>query len=283
MELEELEERSPPHEDPPGPTWKALPTEIKLYILRKRLLISKPITFKTHPSHSRRCLLPLMLTDKETKDLSRQIYYGENTFILSNDPRNYMRYDKFLRTPHPAHRPWVCKLELRIHDRDDRSHQFSCVESGTDPMHDLAWPLQLKPSFLLYNLFEPRDEAVREVKNRGYCCEVHGQGDIKWTCGRTVHSAEWQNHFDDVRDLKIVMIGTPCFTGQNGMLPGNQTPEQVVSRLSSQIRISMGTRKLELVMEEGDGWHFNKYCKGLCTGILQSLVKGLVEIRTAKD
>lgn len=226
---------------------------------------------------------PLMLTDKETKDLSREIYYGENTFTLSNDPRNYMKYEKFLRTPHPAHRPWVRKLELFIHDRHDRSHQFSCAKSEADPMHDLAWPIQLKPSFLLYNLFEPRDEVLREKKNRGYRCEEHGQGDLQWTCGRTKYSAEWQNQLDDVRELKIVMIGTPCFTCENSMLPGGQTPEQVVNRLSSQIRISMGTRKLKLVMEEGDGWHYNKYCKVLCTGILQSLVKGLVEIRTAKD
>jgi hypothetical protein len=57
-----------------------LPTELKVIILRERLLISSTITELAHASHSSRVLLGLIRVNKELQALASEIYYGENAF-----------------------------------------------------------------------------------------------------------------------------------------------------------------------------------------------------------
>jgi hypothetical protein len=62
-----------------------LPTKLKVKILRKRLLVSSPISDKSNRSHSSRALLGLILANKELKGLAHEIYYGENRFEIGWD------------------------------------------------------------------------------------------------------------------------------------------------------------------------------------------------------
>jgi hypothetical protein len=90
-----------------------LPTELKLHVLRQRLVLDRPITATSHASHSARCLLPLALTCKDFKYLAYEIYYKENTFVASRALSRTL--SKFLWSyPNPAIGAWIRKLEVHI-------------------------------------------------------------------------------------------------------------------------------------------------------------------------
>tara|TARA_R110002003_G_scaffold143_14_gene13288 strand:+ start:7938 stop:8642 length:705 start_codon:yes stop_codon:yes gene_type:complete len=90
-----------------------LPTELKLHVLRQRLVLNRPITATTHASHSARCLLPLALTCKDFKDLAYEIYYKENTFVASRAVSRTLKQCLW-SYPNPAIGAWIRKLEVHI-------------------------------------------------------------------------------------------------------------------------------------------------------------------------
>ena len=96
-----------------------LPVELKLEILRYRLLIPKPLTAMSHHSHSRRLLLPLALTNKDLNNLACVVYYGENHFVVTRK-RNYLHGASSLpfSYPNPAIGMWVRSLEVHFKVQD---------------------------------------------------------------------------------------------------------------------------------------------------------------------
>jgi hypothetical protein len=96
--------------DEPSPPSRLLllPTELKLQILRHRLLLVNSVTNLTHGSHSERSLLPLVLVSKELHNLAFVVYHGENIFALNRPVRGGWSY------PNPAVGAWLRKVEVRI-------------------------------------------------------------------------------------------------------------------------------------------------------------------------
>jgi hypothetical protein len=71
----------PPQRCKVGTNWHSLPTELELRILQYRLIIANPLSNLTHPSHSKRALLPLLLTWKSIYPVAMGIYYNKGVQI----------------------------------------------------------------------------------------------------------------------------------------------------------------------------------------------------------
>jgi hypothetical protein len=94
--------------DPDMFDFTLLPTELKLNVLRRRLILPIGFTARKHASHSRRALIPLVLTSKAMRQLALEVYYGENTFIVTHN-QSWFGY------PKPAIGTWLRTLTVAIH------------------------------------------------------------------------------------------------------------------------------------------------------------------------
>ncbi|KAH7082442.1 hypothetical protein FB567DRAFT_421322, partial [Paraphoma chrysanthemicola] len=144
-----------------------VPIELKTHILRQRLVLPIPITTRSHPSHSRRTLLPLALTCKQLRTLAHQVYYEENTFVASSDLINW-------RYPNPAFGAQVRKLQIRILVEGDQS----VVEENKN------FPLW-------------RQRPWNEWR---YLLGMNFYGQPSHDC------ISWQQHFTRLNSLKIIVV-----------------------------------------------------------------------------
>lgn len=223
---------------------------------------------------------PLMLANKDTGRLAREVYYGDNRFILDNNPINYVQNWQNFRTPHPAQKPWIRNLELHMYAWGMEPDED--VQSDEVQKYELSWPRELRQHSLLHHLFEPLSGGMRKEDKRGYMCHAYST-DTKRPIVKSMMSASWQNGFTGVRDLKIVLIGSPCFTNIHGFPYGRRKPEGAVGRLSSRVRIPMSARRVEVVLKKGEKWTSRTCCSELCPEIFKSLVESLVHIRTGAE
>ena len=97
-----------------------LPEELKLHILRERLVLPRPISAISHASNSIRLLHPLALANKALNNLTITVYYGENTFFIQHCSTKWrpsmqrIGTEKMFCYPNTAIGIWVCKIEVRI-------------------------------------------------------------------------------------------------------------------------------------------------------------------------
>ncbi|KAF2875716.1 hypothetical protein BDV95DRAFT_615702 [Massariosphaeria phaeospora] len=173
--------------------WTALPTELKLSILRLRLVLAKPITSTTHLSHAKRALLPLALVDRETHALATETYYTLNTFVVAGSKR-----ERMVAYPNPAIGHLVRRLEVRLYvepigsmTRADEKTADSIVAGDDD------WRFLLRP--------RGADEEVGGIGGRGRL--------KRWSRG----SSRWQDAFPKLRALRVVLdVQLELFRGDRG-------------------------------------------------------------------
>jgi hypothetical protein len=82
-------------------------------ILRYRLVLQPIVlTERNHAVHSRRVLLPLLLTNKAIKSMALEVYYSENTFSIVNC--SHMGSSMSWKYPNPAIGTWLRKLIVTL-------------------------------------------------------------------------------------------------------------------------------------------------------------------------
>jgi hypothetical protein len=221
-----------------------LPTELKVAILRYRLLLCLPITTMSHPSHSAPVLLALVLTNKEIKSMALEIYYGENRVQIERR-QNYSNPSAGLTWAytHPAVSMWVRKLEVRLTIyKDVGAIRGSVGNYGRhwDRAKRNDWPfLVIEPDF-------------------------HGIP----TC------AAWQQYFPNLTHMKISVKFHTGF-GPSTCLGSELAP--IVRDLNGS-RVEVKTREL-MVEVYGLYCHMRKGCGGLCANIVTQGIRSLVDIR----
>jgi hypothetical protein len=101
--------------------WHKLPEELKVQVLRERLLMANSMSPLSHRSHTTRALLPLSLTSKAMRALALEVYYSENRFKLTSsgqkswaEPGVLIR--KYLRDVEVHIRTDITKGIFRIED-----------------------------------------------------------------------------------------------------------------------------------------------------------------------
>ncbi|KAF1968261.1 hypothetical protein BU23DRAFT_602320 [Bimuria novae-zelandiae CBS 107.79] len=238
--------------------WDTLPTEIQLQILGDRLAMVNPITYKTHPIHSKRRLLPLLLTNKQMHDLAAEVYYRENTIrlVTYSPPINTGRNLNVFLQPNIAHRHHVRKLELEL--------RFPNHFTMGDPQ-PMFMPQHLMPSVEYH-----RSDVLLLME------PLHPPPQFA--------STAWQAHFTAVRHFKVVFSGAYCF-GFGCNILAQHRPNL---RLPEFARIPMRPTSIEVVvpMETGKaGCEFNirKGCGFECAGIWEqwgTMGADMVELRT---
>ncbi|KAH3996086.1 hypothetical protein HBH64_198690 [Parastagonospora nodorum] len=154
--------------------WKRLPQELKFMVLRHRLLLPGLITVINHPSHSARSLLKLILTNKATKAMALDVYYGENMFcFMRRNSPDYCRPDKLhweWKLPNPAFLIRVRNIEV-------------VTKASVDTGFKMAWDDRFRTEWP-YLFLDERKPATAPASN-------------------------WQKHFTNVTQLKIVVEFAP--------------------------------------------------------------------------
>ncbi len=186
------------------PQWHKLPIELKEMVLEYRLRVDNAITWRTNPSHSRRALLPLLLTSKEMNDMAAKIWAEKNSFRLlysSADRKLYSGsfrdsitsrriddtdYSSHLRYPGLNIADMIRKLELQLTIMNfDWSRHFFAVG-------DERWGM-INSWYLLINRREPQTNPGAAATARK----------------TKVNDLDWQVTLPNLVDLRIEIVMRP--------------------------------------------------------------------------
>ncbi|KAH4345905.1 hypothetical protein HBH98_117370 [Parastagonospora nodorum] len=153
---------------------KRLPQELKFMVLRHRLLLPGLITVINHPSHSARSLLKLILTNKATKAMALDVYYGENMFcFMRRNSPDYCGPEKLhweWKLPNPAFLIRVRNIEV-------------VIKASVDTGFKMAWDDRFRTEWSYLFLGERKPA--------------------------TALASNWQKQFTNVTQLKIVVEFAP--------------------------------------------------------------------------
>lgn len=226
-------------------SWQSLPTELKAMVLRHLLLLPDSVMLPKHTRHSARYLLKLLLTNKEMASLAFDVYYGENTFLITRsfNRKNHERYRKMgtIRPynwayPNPAVGQLVRSLEVIIRTDSDAGFEMARTSERS-----IQWA----------HLFI--DDSKPELSN----CSA------------------WQRKFPKINHLKLVVTFKKTLDTRSCCLGENL--QRTIDDMST-TRIELKTRELEIEVR-GLPCLQNSKCGGRCEEHIKKTIRGMVRIR----
>jgi hypothetical protein len=238
--------------------WSQLPTELQLMVLRYRVILPKALTAVSHPSHSRRVLLPLILTSKRMRELACPIYYGENEFKLSRRPRRgggvatesrsalCHRAHYIMAYPQPSVGTLIRKLEVHLAVNMERGPNFYAT-FRIPTIGDWAW------------LFVAKNKPKLE------------------------HLTEWQKAFPALCRLKIVLnFGdySDCLKVDGEVYPVDKLTGMLAAMAKVRILIQAASVEVDV---RGVHCEPTKHCDGRCSQNLAAAIVGMVNITAHEE
>lgn len=197
--------------------WSELPAEIQLKVLSLELIFEEPITWTMHHTHSHQVLLPLALANRHLHNLTTEMYYGENTFVIQ---RSWYKRDtqgqekdsyKAFRYPNPRIAQGVRKLQLHI------LADWRWIPKGSGLFRN---------SQLLF-LFCPENFRGKYLRLRRDTVE-------------RMPDAEWQVHFQHLKEMKVILRDPQACMGDGG--------QRAVKFLRENTNINLRARHVEIMV-----------------------------------
>jgi hypothetical protein len=96
-----------------------LPMELKLMVLKARLVVANPITPLAHYVHAKQRLVPLASISKALKQLAYETYYKCNNFVAQASkiyphPDDYVYARPSFKYPNPELGAWIQDLTVKL-------------------------------------------------------------------------------------------------------------------------------------------------------------------------
>jgi hypothetical protein len=238
--------------------WSELPTELQLMVLRHRVILPKALTAESHPSHSRRVLLPLILTSKRMRELACPIYYGENEFKLSRRAR----------------RGGGVATESRS-ALDRRAHYIMAY-----PQPSVGTLIRILEVDLAVN--------IKRGPNLYAAFKIPTIGDWAWLFvaknkPKLEHLTEWQKAFPALCRLKIVLNFddySACLKADGEVYPVDRLTGMLDAM--ARVRIPIQAASIEVDVR-GVHCEPTKHCDGRCSQTLAAAIVGMVNITAHEE
>jgi hypothetical protein len=245
--------------------YKQLPEELRVQILRCRLVMPVALHYTNGPIHLQHLLLPLLLTrNRHMQELEHQIFYEENTFIAD---RRYINRPGLAGMTRCLGLQWVCTYHLQPN--------LIYVLIPTDPNQSACSAVRnlevhIRGTVVDGCRLQPLAQQ-RHSSDWHYLLLEHGDA-----LGLSQHTA-WQAHFPSITKLRIVVRferdvwryqHADCF--KHGLTAA-------VNDLA-RTHIELQPRAVEVEVR-GLRCAAGSQCGGRCKDTLESFIAGKVVIR----
>lgn len=269
--------------------FKDLPTELRAHIIRHCLPNQRTITARTHINAYGYAVVNLRLVSKDVCALVAQVYYNENTFLVTRSRIMGGDYESKVHVPHRGISPHIRKLDLRIEFRGSiKTHLDLCgydVYINGDEADQTRWTST--PSALL-NLIRP-NSCVETPSSLNF--PPIGPKTVLLLDERATYShrslaevpppehrnrlTHWQKDFVGLVKLKITIAATSCL---------DAGARKMLKDLVRSTRTFLHPKELEIVVlvdgcEEATArldMAGNAGCDGRCTHIVHGIFSELM-------